>query len=274
MFAEHRNFTTAAAALHISQPALHVKIKKLATALGTELYQRHGRALVLTPAGDRLAAFALDARRRADDFLGELRPGMRTLTIAAGRGTFRWVIPGAIQAISMRGRAIQVIVASRDAAIEALNSGRADIAVIAYDPPSPRTLRAVQIAAFPQVLVIGAEHELAGQDRVRLRDLDGFRLVVPPPGRPHRRALERALLDAGVSWQPAAEADGWDLLVHFAGLGIGATIVNGCVEPPPGLAVVPVADLPAVRYWAVWRAPREAHVSDLAELLSRPAGGS
>jgi len=38
VFAEHRNFTTAAAALNISQPSLHAKIRKLATALGTGLY--------------------------------------------------------------------------------------------------------------------------------------------------------------------------------------------------------------------------------------------
>ena len=57
VFAEHRNFTAAAAALHISQPSLHVKIKKLAAALGTELYERDGRRLYLTASGEQLAAF-------------------------------------------------------------------------------------------------------------------------------------------------------------------------------------------------------------------------
>jgi DNA-binding transcriptional LysR family regulator len=127
--------------------------------------------------------------------------------------------------------------------------------VIGYDPP-PRHLAAAQIAAYPQLLVIGSTHPLARRAKVRLRQLDGLDLVVPPPDRPHRRALDRSLLDAGVSWQPVAEADGWDLLVHFAALGVGATIVNGCVPVPPGLAGVPVADLPEVRYWAVWRPQR------------------
>jgi DNA-binding transcriptional LysR family regulator len=48
VFAEHRNLTAAAAALHISQPSLHAKIGKLAAALGTDLYQRDGRGLRLT----------------------------------------------------------------------------------------------------------------------------------------------------------------------------------------------------------------------------------
>ncbi|NUT33514.1 MAG: LysR family transcriptional regulator substrate-binding protein, partial [Hamadaea sp.] len=99
-------------------------------------------------------------------------------------------------------------------------------------------------------------HRLARR-RVALRDLDGLDLVVPPADRPHRRALDRALHDAGVTWQPVAEADGWDLLAHLASLGLGAAVVNGCVAIPEGLVAVPVAELPKVRYWAAWRAQRE-----------------
>jgi DNA-binding transcriptional LysR family regulator len=252
VFAEHRNFTAAAAALRISQPSLHVKIRKLAAGLGVVLYERDGRRLVLTAAGQRLAAFAADASRRGDELLRELQGGPPVLTIAAGQGAFRWVISRGIREASAEGRRVRVITADRDAALAALAGGRADLAVIGYDPP-PRTLDAVQIRRYPQVLVIGEKHELAGRDRVRLADLEGLDLVVPLPDRPHRRALERAFLDAGVAWQPVAEADGWDLLVHFARLGIGATIVNGCVPVPEGLVAVPVTDLPAVRYWAVWR---------------------
>jgi DNA-binding transcriptional LysR family regulator len=42
-FAEELNFTRAAARLHISQPAFHVQIRKLAEALGVTLYERAGR---------------------------------------------------------------------------------------------------------------------------------------------------------------------------------------------------------------------------------------
>src|SRR5580704_14242191 len=97
-FAEHRNFTTAAVSLNISQPSLHVKINKLAASLGTDLYERKGRSLVLTAAGEQLAALALDVRMRVDDFLGVLDEGASVLRIAAGRGAFRWVVPDAIRA--------------------------------------------------------------------------------------------------------------------------------------------------------------------------------
>jgi DNA-binding transcriptional LysR family regulator len=266
VFAEHRNFTTAAAALCISQPSLHVKIRKLAAALGTELYERDGRSLVLTAAGLRLAAFALDARARSQEFLAALDGEPDRLSIAAGRGAIRWVIPGAIRVLSSHGRRIQVLTAGREAAIEALGAGQADLAVAGFDPP-PRRFRSRQIASYPQVLMVDRGHELACRDRVALADLAGLDLVVPPAARPHRRGLERALLDAGVTWQPAAEADGWDLLVHLASLGLGATVVNGCVPPPDGMVAIPVSGLPAVRYWAAWRPQRAEHAQDFLACL-------
>ena len=158
VFADHRNFTSAAVALCISQPSLHVKIRKLAAALGTELYERDGRSLVLTAAGQRLAAFALDAHARSQEFLAALDGEPDTLSIAAGRGAIQWVIPGAIRALSSHGRRIQVLTAGREAAIEALGAGQADLAVAGFDPP-PRRFRSRQIASYPQVLMVDRGHE-------------------------------------------------------------------------------------------------------------------
>lgn len=256
VFAEHRNFTAAAAALGISQPSLHVKVRKLGAALGASLYERDGRLLVLTPAGEQLAAFAADTRARSREFLAGLAGEPSGLALAAGRGAIRWVVPGAIRAACAAGRRVRVLTAGRDEALAALAAGHADVAVAGYDPP-PRRLRSAQVAAYPQVLMVDSGHPLAGRAAVEVADLAGLDLVVPPAGRPHRRALERALLEAGAPWQAAAEADGWDLLVHLASLGIGAAVVNGCVPAPPGLAAVPVTGLPAVRYWAAWRPQRE-----------------
>jgi LysR family transcriptional regulator, low CO2-responsive transcriptional regulator len=117
VFAQHRNFTAAAAALGISQPALHVKVRKLAAGLGTELYEREGRSLVLTPAGERLAAFALDSRARAGELLTALGGDSSALAIAAGRGAIRWVIPDAIRAASRQGRRVRGVPVHRGEAV-------------------------------------------------------------------------------------------------------------------------------------------------------------
>ena len=58
---EFRNFTRAAASLHLSQPALSHSIAQLERDLGTRLFERRKRSVELTTAGEAL----LPAARRA-----------------------------------------------------------------------------------------------------------------------------------------------------------------------------------------------------------------
>eukprot|EP01030_Chromulinospumella_sphaerica_P027286 gene27286-biopygen24576 len=56
--AEHRNFTRAAEALHVSQPTLSQQIKQLEESLGAPLLDRSGRSVNLTDAGQAYVRFA------------------------------------------------------------------------------------------------------------------------------------------------------------------------------------------------------------------------
>ena len=57
-FAEDANMSRAAKRLHLTQPAVHGHLRKLAEELGVSLYRRAGRALALTDEGLEVAAFA------------------------------------------------------------------------------------------------------------------------------------------------------------------------------------------------------------------------
>ncbi len=70
--AEHKNFTRAADALGVSQPGLSQQIKQLEDYLGTTLFDRTGRSIRLTDAGETYVAHARKA-------LFELEAGWRAL---------------------------------------------------------------------------------------------------------------------------------------------------------------------------------------------------
>lgn len=78
---EHRNFTRAAEALHVSQPTLSQQIRQLEDAVGAQLLDRTGRTIRLTDAGKAYALYArralqdLDAGRRAIHDAKELTRG-------------------------------------------------------------------------------------------------------------------------------------------------------------------------------------------------------
>ena len=61
------------------------------------------------------------------------------------------------------------------------------------------------------------------------------------------------MLDQGIRWSVAVEAEGWELLVHFVRLGIGPAVVNGSVRTTGAVRKIPVKDLPPVRYYVVTR---------------------
>jgi hypothetical protein len=213
-----------------------------------------------------VADFAGETNRRAEALWAELHDAPAPTRIPAGRGALRWVVSRAIAGLTRTRQPVRLITANRETALGLLSAGNADLAVIGFDPP-PKTLRCQLVATYPQLLVIGARHRLADQTQVRLADLAGLDLLVPPADRPHRGTIDQALAAAGVDWRVAAEVDGWDLMVHFAAIGLGAAIINGCVELPARLRGIPIADLPVVSYWAAWSPSQHSRVAAILERL-------
>ena len=56
--ARHRHFTRAAEELHVAQSALSHQIRRLEAELGTELFERTSRTVIVTEAGEAVAARA------------------------------------------------------------------------------------------------------------------------------------------------------------------------------------------------------------------------
>jgi LysR family cyn operon transcriptional activator len=69
--AEHRGFTRAATALHVSQPALSQQIRQLEESLGAQLFDRSGRHIQLTDAGEAWLGYAKNALRSLEEESGQ-----------------------------------------------------------------------------------------------------------------------------------------------------------------------------------------------------------
>lgn len=255
IFSESMNFTRAAEQLNISQPALHVKIRKLADYLGYPLYQRVGRNLSLTPTGKRLADFAREQHERSDAFLEELQTGIKhwPVTLCAGDGSFLYLLGPAISKFTAQSKhPLSLLTGNREKSLELIHSGEAHIGVSFLDavPPGIQTELLTEVE---QVLVFPRAHKLAKKKAISLFDLEGEALIVPPANRPHRTMLNHMLSDVGISWDIAVEANGWELMLHFVKLGIGLAVVNGCCKIPNGLIAKPLKQLPRIRYQILYR---------------------
>ncbi|MEM9044397.1 MAG: LysR family transcriptional regulator [Pseudomonadota bacterium] len=74
--ADHRNFTRAAEAIHVSQPALSSQIKKLEAELGAEIFERRKNEVRLTQFGERMVASARQINELAKG-IGEMARSYR-----------------------------------------------------------------------------------------------------------------------------------------------------------------------------------------------------
>jgi DNA-binding transcriptional LysR family regulator len=268
VFADTLNFSESARLLHISQPALHAKVRKLSEQLDAKLYMRVGSALELTRAGEQVARHARELLLLNQRFTKGLAEGQDTpvVTLAAGEGAYLYLLGKALSQFSGPGASphLQLLTRNRDEAIQAVRAGQAQLGIAPLGTV-PADLHAVRLTVVGQVLVVPRTHALASRKAVRLRDLKGAQLIVPPAGRPHRELLGRLLQAESVPWQPSLEANGWELMLRFAQLGFGLTVVNACCRIPKGLAAVPLQGYPPLEYHVFHAAdrPPSAHVQRL-----------
>lgn len=250
-FAEDGNFTRAATRLHISQPALHTKIANLQKALRATLYERRNGRTEITETGRKLQRFAREIASAAADFQTELagETGTEPIVLAAGEGCYLYLLGEAIRTHrSASAHPLRLQTADGVSAIEAVKSARAHLAVASLETP-PAGLEFQPLTRVGQALAMPARHPLAARRSVKLADLEGAQLIVPPSGRPHRTLLSRMLQSAQVTWHVAVEASGWELMLQFVRLGLGLAIVNACCRMPAGVTSRPMPELPSLQYY-------------------------
>lgn len=167
VFSESLNFTRAAESLHISQPALHVKIKKLSEFIGVPLYLKQGRQLLLTKEGQEMQAFARELHERSYAFMTEMREGTNTqaVRLAAGEGAFLYLLGPAIK--NFRRAAdypISLLNTDGPTTITALQSGEAHLGVSAMNVV-PDEIKQTPLTVVEQVVVVPKNHWLAKRNQ-------------------------------------------------------------------------------------------------------------
>jgi len=230
---QERNFTRAAAAMHLSQPAFSALIAGLEQALGVRLFDRSKRHVAATVEG---ADFEPAARRVLAEFdiaiagvhdRAALRRGRVSLallpSLAAG-----W-LPDVLARYRTSHPGITVDVADvlSEPCIERVTTMRADFALAAVRAETPE-LQAEEFCADDFHLVCRVDHPLARAKRIGLRDLAAWPFI-----HLSRSSSVRQYLDA--TFHPQA----MDTVMEVDQL---ATVM-GMVRAGLGISVVPALAL-------------------------------
>lgn len=119
----------------IRQSQISRQIRELEEFFGTELTWRRGKGLVLTPAGQRLAALVRAQLQGLDDFRREQAGQPKAFTIGAGASTLEWLVTPRLPALAEALGGARICTESHRsrALVESVREGRVDFAVVRRD---------------------------------------------------------------------------------------------------------------------------------------------
>jgi len=181
--AEHLSFTKAAAALHVSQPALSQQVRQLEESLGAQLFDRSGRTTRLTDAGDVYLIYA----RRAYQELREAKSAIHDVSDLS-RGSLRiavtptfttYLVGPLIEAFHSRHPKITVNLKeiSQERIEELLLAGELDVG-IAFDEINTPDIEAIPLLNETLALVVNRKHRLAEERAITSKGLSVESLVL------------------------------------------------------------------------------------------------
>lgn len=236
--AQHQHFTRAAQQLGIAQPPLSQQIRELEREIGTPLFYRRGRGVVLSEAGRALQARAEDILRRVDE--------ARSAALRASRGetgllrlgftesaSFNPAVTAAIGAFRARYPDVDVRLEEdhSESLVQRLAQGGMDAAFVR----PPFVMEGVAFTPLAQetlVVVLPAGHLLTRRRRLRLEHLRGhpFILYARESGYGLSADIMAACRQQGFSPTIAQHAPQLSSAVNLVAAGMGIAVVPASMQ--------------------------------------------
>jgi DNA-binding transcriptional LysR family regulator len=193
--------------LFVAVSALSRQIAKLESELGTPLFERRPRGMVLSEAGRLLAAHAqrsaLETERICEEIRGLRAEGRTTLRIASSEGVAFDFIPALFAQFrhSYPQAHLHLEVTAPAIATQRVREGAADIAVcFSINPERDITVHHAQRA--PVFALVRAGHPLAARESISLHDMLSYPVALPEQGTTLRQLFDLCCSVHGVLIEP------------------------------------------------------------------------
>ena len=258
--ARNLSFVRAAESLHLTPPAVTMQIKELESATELPLFDRQGRKVSLTTAGEYFLVYAkrlLTTLKDAEDAMARFRKLESGLLNVGMVGTAKYFLPHLLTRFREEHPGIELrlkVGANREELVTLLQHGEVDLAIMGR-PPREMATRAEPFAAHPHVFVAPPGHPILAIGHPPVATLANYPLIVREPASGTRALLDRFCQDHRVRPLIAMEMPSNETIKQAVMAGMGLSFLSlhtlglelrcGLIE------LVHLAGTPIVRTWNI-----------------------
>ena len=222
------NTTKAAEALHMTQPAVSLAIREIEEYYGIKLFDRIGRRLAITEAGQRFRECSSHITSLFDD----MEKGMRDwdsfglLRVGSSITIGSQFLPSYVKAFYNQypGTEVRALVAPSDELEQKIVNNELDFALIEGIAHNPSIVSEEYMEDHLTVICPTNSHFTKGQT-ISIEEFRQQKFLLREPGSGTREVFDRSIARAGISITPIWEAMSTTALVNAVINGLGIAVL-------------------------------------------------
>ena len=224
------NFNQAAKILHFAQSTVSAQIKTLEEEVGAPLFDRLGKKVLLTEAGEKLLGYAHKILAIEEEALAEIKGRSGTggrINIRAPQTVSAYYLPLVLADFLPRFPSVgfDLSQCALSALVHEMNIGVVDLAFLLTDAIQAENLYVELIGVEALRVVAGSGHPLQVRKKVFFSDLQGETIFLPSMDCGYRMVFEQSLIGHKVSLSRVIEVNSLEAIKQFVVQGLGVTVI-------------------------------------------------
>lgn len=234
--AKLQSFSRAAEKIYRTQPAISAQVRLLEQECGEKLFDRSGKKVTLTPAGEILSRYAqkiLELQKEALQAIAELNLTPRgKLYIGANEATCLYVLPKTFARFRQLYPLVQISIYRNFShkILQKVQEGAVDLGIVTL-PQTANNIEVLPVFRDEVQVVVPHNHSLAKKRSVTIEEVAQHPLILPKTG--HTRVvIDRLLRDYRDHLQISMELASVETQKKFVGAGLGISLINRTYAQP------------------------------------------
>ena len=224
------NFTRAAARVHCVQSNVTTQIRALEAEFGAPLFERLGKTVRLTEAGQRLLPYADQVLRLLKEAQAVAVQGNQPsgkLMAGSPETVVTYRLPRILRRFQERFPRVELIFRPLSSVEiwQQITNGNLDFVFTIGEMVEHPSLVVEYLSPEPMTLIASPKHPLANRNGVRAADLEQETFLLTEHGCAYRRKLEKVLAAEGVVPRSVLEFDSVEAIKQCVALNMGIAVL-------------------------------------------------